>query len=67
MEITVTIKGFKTIEEAKNWTMSYQEGVEQDMSLWSEEHGNFPWMSDTSTEEGNNITINLMHPDNYGD
>lgn len=70
--ITVTITGFKTIKEAKEWATAYREGVEQDMSIWAEvnkkEHKSgygFPFNTNNIKEEESNITINLTHPDDY--
>ena len=34
--ITITISGFKTMEEAQSWVDAYSGGVEQDMSIWAE-------------------------------
>lgn len=66
--ITVTITGFKTIQEARQWVSAYGGGVEQDMAGWVE-NGNgyaFPFNSEASTESKNNIIMPLTHPDTYG-
>lgn len=70
--ISITITGFKTMEEAEAWITSYSEGVEQDMANWSEcskdEHPSgykFPWCSEMSKIKENNIILPLTHPDTY--
>lgn len=74
--VTITISGFKTIEEAKKWAMAYQGSVEQNMATAAEGtigqggKDQFPWMTENSHEiinqEGENIELKLVHPDNYG-
>ena len=69
--ITVTITGFKTMDEAKQWCSAYEGGVEQDMANWAEkpvsEGGGykFPVFEKSTKVKGNNITMELTHPDTY--
>ncbi len=66
--ITVTISGFKTIEEARGWVDAYEGGVEQDMSNCAEANGGgyaFPFSHESDETDGDNINMVLTHPDTY--
>lgn len=66
--ITVTISGFKTIEEAKQWCSAYEGGVEQDMSVWAEGPNNtwkFPFNEKSTKATKDNVHMVLTHPDEY--
>lgn len=70
-EVTITISGFKTLEEAKKWCDAYSGGVEQDMSIWAEGTSSqgggyqFPCYHKQTNVNGNNIEMVLTHPDEY--
>jgi len=54
----VIIDGFKDLETACKWVSAYEGGVEQDMSVWAEEH-EFPCMVDMDSivEDGYKETV----------
>ena len=70
-EITLTISGFKTIEEAEGWCSAYSGGVEQTMSIYAEarppegKRYSFPFNEESITTKGNNVHMVLTHPDTY--
>jgi hypothetical protein len=71
--VTITITGFKTLEEAQKWYEAYEGGVEQDMSNYAEKpisEGSglsFPVFTKSggTITTDNNITMELTHPDEY--
>lgn len=73
-DIKITITGFKTIKEAKEWVYSYIGNVEQDMGTCAEvseiSHPSgygFPFNADVQSikYEEDNILLPLVHPDTY--
>jgi hypothetical protein len=66
--ITITLNGFKTIEEAEDWAKAYWNSVEQDMGNYAEKIGggySFPFAAEGYSILENNIVIKLTHPDTY--